>query len=75
MAMFQNKKKFHMSLVKTLLSYNFHEEVIDFLKGHWEKEKFFFFPGYFLIYQEVNHGVKSTYDYIIMGKKTPPTKK
>ena len=47
MAMFQNKKKFHMSLVKTLLSYNFHEEVIDFLKGHWEKEKLFFFQVIF----------------------------
>ena len=36
-----------MSLVKTLLSYNFHEEVIDFLKGHWEKEKLFFFQVIF----------------------------
>ena len=45
----KKKRKFHMSLVKPLLSYNFHEEVIDFFKSCQEKEKLFF-PGYFFIY-------------------------
>ena len=70
MAMFQNKKKFHMSLVKTLLSYNFHEEVIDFLKGHWEKEKLFFSRLFFNLsgsksWRKIN---VQLYHY---GQKTP----
>ena len=37
-----------MSVVKPLLSYNFHEGVIDFLKS-CQEEKRLFFPGYFFI--------------------------
>ena len=42
--MFQKKKKKEVSyaLVKSLLSYNFHEEVIDFLKICQEKKNYFF---------------------------------
>ena len=38
----KKKKEVSYALVKSLLSYNFHEEVIDFLKICQEKKNYFF---------------------------------
>ena len=45
-----------MSLVKPLLSYEFFEELTDFVKAHLQKRKYFF-PGYVYIYPKLNQSL------------------
>ena len=40
-SMFLKKKLFHMSLVRSLLSYHNFEGIIDFVKKYWKKNKTF----------------------------------
>ena len=63
----KKKKLVHMSVIKTLLSYQFFEEIIEFLKKYWKKN--YFFPGYFFIYPKLNHSLKWRYGYILTVKK------
>lgn len=51
-----------MSVIKTLLSYQFFEEIIEFLKKYWKKN--YSFPGYFFIYPKLNQSLKWRYGYI-----------
>ena len=42
MSMYLKKKKLvHLSLVKPLLSYNFIDDMIEFIKNYWNKRNFF----------------------------------
>ena len=59
----KKKKEVSYALVKSLLSYNFHEEVIDFFKICQEKKNYFFLVIFLF---KLNHSVKSRYKYIIL---------
>ena len=70
---FKEKKLIYISLVKSLLSYRFLEEIIEFLKNYWQKGKFFF-PGYFFIYPKLNQSLKWRYGYVLIVKNKTSTK-
>ena len=70
----KKKKLIHMPLVKLLFSYRSFEEIIDFVKSYWQKRKFFF-PGYFFIYPKLKQSLKWRYNYVLIAKNKPTTKK
>ena len=63
-----------MPLAKLLLSYNFFEEIIEFIKNYWNKEKYFF-PGHCFTYPQMNQSLKWQIDYIVIEKNKPTSKK
>ena len=70
----KKKKLVHMSLVKLLLSYRSFKEITEFVKNYWQKRKFFF-PGNSFIYPKLNESLKWRYDYVLIVKNKPSTKK
>ena len=70
----KKKKLVHMSLVKPLLTYHSFKEIIEFVKNYWQKREFIF-PGYFFIYPKLNQSLKWRYDYVLIVKNRPSTKK
>ena len=65
---FKKKKIVHLLLTKPLLSYYFFDEIIKFIRTHWNKRKYLF-PGHVLIQPRLNQAIKFKFDHILIVKR------
>ena len=63
-----------MSFLKSLVAYPFFENIIYFVKNYFRKRKHFY-PGYYFIYPQLNQSLKWCFDYVVLVKSKPTTKK
>ena len=62
----KKKKAVHMSLMKPLLSYEFFNDMIKFIRKFWNcRQKFY--PGYLFVYPKLKQSLKWRFDYIIVN--------
>ena len=57
-----------------LLLILFFEDITYFIKNYFQKRKYFY-PGYYFIYSRLNQSLKWHFDYGVLVKSKPTTKK
>ena len=70
----KKKKLVHLSLVKSILSYEFFKEMIEYIRCYWHERKKIFL-GYFFIHPKLNQSLKWRFDYIIIVNNKTRSKK